>query len=276
MVNTMKADLRFHADLRDFLDKPARSSGRVAHFFNAQGSVKDAIESHGIPHTEVARIVVDRRSVDFTYQVADGDRIDVYSVSELLDVAPTKTLCPPAPNPVRFVLDGHLRRLSHYLRLIGFDTVCEGAWNDDDLVSIQAREDRILLTRDVGLLKRSAVVRGAYIRATDPHQQLVEVVRRFHLARRLDPFTRCLECNGVLSAVDKDEVAGNLPPRTRELFDDYVMCPACRRVYWQGSHFARLTHIVQAARDADQAAAASSLHPLAERDHDDNDAGREL
>jgi len=250
MVNTMKADLRFHADLKNFLDKPARSSGRVTHFFNAPGSVKDAIESHGIPHTEVARILVDRRSVGFSYQVIDGDQIDVYSVSELLDVDPAGTLCPAAPNPVRFVLDGHLRRLSHYLRLIGFDTVCEAGWNDDDLVSIQTREDRILLTRDVGLLKRSAVVRGSYIRATDPHRQLVEVVRRFHLARRLDPFTRCLECNGVLSVVDKDEVAGNLPPKTRELFDDYVMCPGCRRVYWRGSHFARLTRIVQAARDA--------------------------
>jgi len=254
MVNTMKADLCFHADLKDFLDKPARSSGRVTHFFNAPGSVKDAIESHGIPHTEVARIEVDQRSVDFRYQVADGDQIDVYSVSELLDVAPTRTprtLSPATPNPVRFVLDGHLRRLSHYLRLIGFDTICEAAWNDDDLVSIQTREDRILLTRDVGLLKRSAVVRGSYIRATDPHQQLVEVVRRFHLARRLDPFTRCLECNGVLSAIDKDEVVDNLPPRTRELFDDYVMCAACRRVYWRGSHFAKLTRIVQAARNAD-------------------------
>ena len=186
MVITMKADMRFHADLKDFLDKPARSSGRVMHFFNAPGSVKDAIESHGIPHTEVARIVVDRRSVGFTYQLTDGDQIDVYSVSELLDVDPTRTLCPAAPNPVRFVLDGHLRRLSHYLRLIGFDTICEAAWNDDDLVSIQTREDRILLTRDVGLLKRSAVVRGSYVRATDPRHQLIEVVRRFHLARQLE------------------------------------------------------------------------------------------
>ncbi len=250
----MKADLRFYAWLGDFLDMPQRPSGRVAHRFRTPGSVKDAIESHGVPHTEVALIVVDGESVDFSHQVMDGNRVAIYPAFEKIDTAALPRLRPASPRPVRFVLDGHLRRLSHYLRLVGFDTICETAWSDDDLISMADQESRILLTRNIGLLKRSAVVHGAYVRATEPLRQLDEILHRFHVTGELAPFTRCLECNGVLEPVDKSEVTDSLPPKTRELFDDYVRCPRCRRVYWQGSHFDKLTRIVETATRAEQAA----------------------
>lgn len=246
----MQADLRFYAELKDFLDTAARGSGRVTHGFDDPASVKDVIESHGVPHTEVDLILANGRSVDFSYRLADGDRISVYPVFEALDISPIVRVRPEPLRSVRFVVDVHLSKLARHLRLVGFDTVCVPGCSDHDLVAIATREHRILLTRDVGLLKHSAVTHGCYVRAIDPLQQLVDVVERFQLGGAFEPFTRCLECNGVLEAVDKATIARRLPPRTRALFDDYSRCPGCERVYWQGSHVAALSRVVETAQRA--------------------------
>ena len=73
------------------------------------------------------------------------------------------------PKPLRdprFVLDVHLGRLAAYLRMLGFDTLYQNRCADDCLAEVARNERRILLTRDVGLLKRGSVTHGYYLRAT--------------------------------------------------------------------------------------------------------------
>jgi uncharacterized protein with PIN domain len=245
----MRAELRFYAELKDLLTA-GRRSGVVIRTFSVPGSVKDAIEACGVPHTEVDLILANGESVDFSYRVADGDRISVYPVFEAFDISPVLRVRPQALRRVRFVLDGDLSRLAGYLRLLGFDSLCEDAWSDHDLVAISTTEHRILLTRDVGLLKHGSITHGHYVRATDPREQLMETVRRFHLSDRISPFTRCLPCNGLLEPAEKADVAHRLPPATRRRFDEYWICSACERVYWRGAHYRQLNEIVEAARRA--------------------------
>ena len=73
----------------------------------------------------------------------------------------------PLPEP-RFVLDGHLGKLARYLRLLGFDAVCSAEWTDPELVELSRAQDRVLLTRDVGLLMHGVLTHGYYVRATEP------------------------------------------------------------------------------------------------------------
>jgi uncharacterized protein with PIN domain len=75
----------------------------------------------------------------------------------------------------------------------------------------------------------------------------VEVLRRFG-PLDLAPFSRCLCCNGVLDEVPKSAVDAALLPRTRQHYDSFQRCSACRRVYWKGSHWKRLKHGLDAAR----------------------------
>jgi uncharacterized protein with PIN domain len=246
----MQAVLRFYAELKDFLAAD-RCSGTVTHIFDVPGSVKDVIEACGVPHTEVDLILANGESVDFSYRVADGDRISVYPLFEAFDVSSVVRVRPLALRDVRFVLDGHLGRLARYLRLLGFDTLCGSVWSDHELVVISTGQHRILLTRDVGLLKHGAVTHGYYVRATDPRRQLIEIVRRFHLADHIAPFTRCMECNGSLEPAEKADIAGRLPPTTRDHFDEYRTCTTCERIFWRGSHYRRLNEIVEEARQAD-------------------------
>jgi uncharacterized protein with PIN domain len=243
----VRVELRFYAELKDLL-APGHESGELARTFDVPGSVKDVIESCGVPHTEVDLILVNGESVDFGHRLADGDRISVYPVFEAFDISPALRVRPSPLRDIRFVLDGHLGRLSGYLRLLGFDVLYDNTWSDHELAAVSSAEQRILLTRDVGLLKHGSVTHGYLVRAVDPREQLVEVVRRFHLSGQLAPFTRCMPCNGLLEPVEKAEVVGRLQPGTGDRFDEYWICTDCERLYWRGSHHERLERIVEEAR----------------------------
>ncbi len=240
--------LRFYAELNDLLPRHLRWT-TITRVFDVPGSVKDLIESCGVPHTEVDLVLVDGRSVDFSYRVADGDRVSVFPVFESFDIGPIVRVRPEPLRVTRFVADTHLGRLARFLRLVGLDTVYGRDLDDHELVRISTTEHRILLTRDVGLLKHRSVTHGHLVRSTDPDEQLVEVVRRFHLTRSLAPFTRCTACNGLLAPGDGDS-SDRLPPRTRSWVDEYQECTSCAKLYWRGTHHRRLTEIVDAARNA--------------------------
>ena len=243
----MRAELRFYAELRDFL-APDLRSGNVIHLSRTAGSVKDVIESCGVPHTEVEVILANGESVDFGYRVADGDRISVYPVFESLDVSPLVRVRPRPLRDMRFVLDVHLGKLARRLRLLGFDSRYANDASDDLLVEVSVTDRRILLTRDLALLKRRAVTHGYFVRSTAARDQVREVVRRFQLVTSIDPFTRCLACNGSLERVAMAEVADRMHPMTRLPYDSYRRCTACHKPYWHGAHHRQLERLVAEAR----------------------------
>jgi uncharacterized protein with PIN domain len=202
------------------------------------------IEALGVPHTEVDLILVNSRSVDFSYLVQNGDRISVYPVFETFDITPLVRLRPHPLRETRFVLDVHLGRLTTYLRMLGFDALYRNDYADEELARISSSEGRILLTRDRGLLKRSIVTHGYCLRTTNPRQQLIEVLRRFDLFASVKPFQRCLHCNGLLQPVDKTAISQRLLPKTRQYYDEFHCCRVCDRIYWKGSHYQRMQQFV--------------------------------
>ncbi len=245
-TNVALARFRFYAELNDFLP-PERRFREFTREFLDIATVKDHIESFGVPHTEVDLILVNGQPEDFAYRVQDGDRVSVYPVFEAFDIAGLTRLRPEPLREPRFVLDIHLGRLAAYLRMIGFNTLYRNCSTDEQLARISRDEQRILLTRDVGLLKRGAVTHGYFVRETQARRQLAEIVRRFDLARLMRPFSRCLRCNGVLEDAAKEAILDQLPPRAAELYDEFRRCPACHGVYWKGGHFKRMQKLVEAA-----------------------------
>lgn len=244
-----QASFRFYAELNDFL--PAERRGvAFGHAFAGTPSVKDVVEALGVPHTEIDLVLADGESVGFGWRLRDGARVSVYPVFEAIDVAQvTRVRAEPLREP-RFVLDGHLGRLARHLRMLGFDTAWDAEADDAALAATSARERRVLLTRDRGLLKRGAVTHGYCVRASDPRLQLTEVVRRLDLVRSIAPFTRCIRCNGQLQPVEKAEVADRLPPLVRERHESFRRCRGCGRIYWAGTHHERMAKVVAALREA--------------------------
>lgn len=237
---------RFYAELNDFLPRRRRHV-TFEHAIAPRTAVKDVVESLGVPHTEIDLILANGDSVDFSYQVRERDRISVYPVFEGIDIAPLTRLRPEPLRDVRFVLDGHLGQLAGYLRLAGFDALYRRDFRDDELALVSAREHRILLTRDQGLLKRRSVSHGFWVRETDPRRQFVDLLRRFDLTRAVRRFTRCLRCNEPLIEASREVVRDRLPPRVGEQRMEFQVCPACARVYWKGSHYDAMQHFLDAA-----------------------------
>lgn len=239
-----RATFRFYEELNDFLPEASRKRDVEIEIDRAR-SVKDAIESAGVPHPEVDLVVVDGRSVGFTHVLRGGERVAVYPMFESLDVAPLVRLRERPLRDPRFVADGHLGKLARHLRMAGFDTLWGADWDDDLIVERSLRERRAILTRDKAMLRRSEVERGYFVRAVASEAQLAEVVGRFQLEGAMSPFTRCRECNVPLEEVSRAAVLDRLPEKVRELYERFKRCPGCDRVYWEGTHFTRMRGVLQ-------------------------------
>jgi uncharacterized protein len=245
------AEFRFYAELNDFLP-PGRRYAGFDYSVAGTRSVKDAIEAIGVPHTEVDLILVDGLSVGFERVLRGGERVAVYPVFELLEIAPLQHLRPQPLREPRFVLDVHLGKLARHLRMAGFDCLYRNDYRDSELITASVAEHRIILTRDKGLLKQRLVTHGYFVRRSNSEEQLCEVVRVLQLQARLRPFTRCRECNTELRDVPKAGVLERLPDKVRGSYARFQLCPGCDRIYWEGTHYERLRRLLDRAelRDA--------------------------
>lgn len=230
------AIIRFYEELNDFLGKSKRKVDFTVKT-NPGQTVKDIIESENVPHTEVDLILVNSNSVDFSYQVKEDDRISVFPVFESIDIKNATKLRPLPLRNTSFILDVHLGKLARYLRIGGFDTLYSNSYEDSEIAEIAAGETRIVLTRDKGLLKRSIIKRGYWIRSQKVIRQYQEVLKRFDLTGSVSMFSRCPSCNGELKKTEKKDVIEHLPKNTAIYFNNFKICSDCGKIYWKGSHY---------------------------------------
>ena len=228
--------IRFYEELNDFLPNN-RKKHSFQHHFKNNPTIKDIIESLGVPHCEVDLILVNGQSIDFSYQPINDDNVSVYPQFETFDISPLIRLREKPLRVSRFITDVNLGKLAKYLRLLGFDTLYRNNYRDNEIVEIAEKEKRIILTRDTGLLKRKQVLRGYFVRSTNPKNQIKEVIHRFDLQNNICSFTRCLKCNGLIIEINKIDIAGNLRPNTKKYFSKFFQCSVCKKIYWQGSHY---------------------------------------
>ncbi|MFB9557440.1 Mut7-C RNAse domain-containing protein [Streptomyces roseoviridis] len=232
-MNGPEIQISFAPGLRLFV--PAeRRAGRTSVATDGVSSLGHVVESLGVPLTEAGRLLVDGRPVDPSHVPSAGETVEVEAV-----VRPQ-----PVPGaPLRFLLDVHLGTLARRLRLLGVDAAYESEdIGDPALAALSAKERRVMLSRDRGLLRRRELWAGAYVYSDRPEEQLRDVLERF--APPLAPWTRCTACNGRLADADKDAVREQLEKGTENTYDVFARCTDCARVYWRGAHHARLEAIV--------------------------------
>jgi uncharacterized protein len=222
--------------LRFFLPAGRRSS-EVQLPVDGTSTVGHLLAAMGVPKTEVGDVTVNGRRVGVGYRPRLGDQVSVHPVA----------LPQPAPtSPPRFVLDVHLGTLARRMRLLGVDTAYDRGADDQALLETSLTEQRVLLTRDRGLLHRRALRWGAHVNSQEPDTQLREVLKRF--LPPLHPWTRCPACNGRLADAPKSDVLAHLLAGTQRCFDTFRRCQACGQIYWRGAHANRLQAIVEAAK----------------------------
>ena len=190
-------------------------------------SVKDVLESLGLPHCEVGAVTAD-----------DPAGVAV-ALSEVIAAPRTLVVAPARPRHLadaRFLCDQHLGKLARLLRMVGFDTAWERTWLEPEVARRALNEGRVVLSRGRQLLKRKSLDRALLIRSDRPDDQLGEVLTRFRLAGDIRLPGRCSHCNGELVPVAKADVDARIPPLTRRWLDAYHVCRHCDQLYWEGTH----------------------------------------
>ncbi|MER5867477.1 Mut7-C RNAse domain-containing protein [Kitasatospora sp. NPDC002040] len=213
-----------------------RREGRTAVLTDGSSTLGHVVESLGVPLTEVGSLLTDDRVLTAGHVPVDGEQISVGAVVRPQQLA----------GPARFLLDVHLGTLARRLRLLGIDAAYESVdIGDPALAKRSAAEQRVLLSRDRGLLHRRELWAGAYVYSHRPADQLRDVLSRF--APPLAPWTRCTACNGVLHEADKTEILAQIEDGTERAYDVFAKCGDCGQVYWRGAHHSQLSEIVAAA-----------------------------
>ena len=150
---------------------------------------------------------------------------------------------------VKFIADNNVGKLARWLRLIGYDTLLFKQKDDGQMIKTALSEDRVILTKDTQFMKRRLVINGRLktilIKQDDPKLQVQEVVKTLNLNYHFKPFSLCLECNQALIARDKEEVQNLVPAHVFETQTQYTKCPACHRIYWQGTHWQAMVKKLQ-------------------------------
>ncbi|ELS56058.1 Mut7-C RNAse domain-containing protein [Streptomyces viridochromogenes] len=235
-MNGPEIHVEFAPELSLFLPN-GRRAGASAVTTDGVSTLGHVVESLGVPLTEVGALVVDGREVPVSHVPSAGESVSVRPVERPQRV-------PGAP--LRFLLDVHLGTLARRLRLLGVDTAYESTdIGDPALAARSAAEQRVMLSRDRGLLRRRELWAGAFVYSTRPDEQLRDVLDRFR--PELRPWTRCTACNGLLKEASKEEVADQLEGGTQRTYDVFARCTECGRAYWKGAHHEQLVAIVERA-----------------------------
>jgi uncharacterized protein len=239
-----KATFRFYEELNDFLP-PQKRKVPFSVEFRGNPSIKDIMESLGVPHTEADLILSNGESVPFSYHVKDGDTISVYPEFESLNIASVTRLNKKPLREIKFIADVNLGKLAKYLRLLGFDCLYNKEYTASEIIETAETQKCIILTRAASLLKNKKISRGYWIRSQYPQEQTREVIRRFDISADMKPFSRCLICNGIITEIEKENVINELEPETIKNYYEFSRCSSCKKIYWKGSHTIKLQTFIQ-------------------------------
>ncbi len=149
---------------------------------------------------------------------------------------------------LRFFCDAGLGGLARWLRAAGYEARWEAGIDDDVLLREAAMNAETVLTTDSMLMERR-VVRDRIVPALwlpptlDIPSQLQTVFRELGLSA-LAP--RCMSCGGPLRPGDKTALRERIPPRTYRWLDEYFVCSRCGKLFWHGTHWARIAGTLDA------------------------------
>ncbi len=231
----MEIRVRFYEELNDYLPPQNRKKDFELRI-NAGCSLKQLLESCGLPCAKVDLILVNSVPETLGYTLKDGDRISVYPVFERMDISSLNRLRNTPLRRLKFICDVHLGKLAKYLRMLGFDTLYENDYTRSRILELSGRQERIILTRNQRLLQNKKVSRGFLIRQEDPWLQAKAVVAAFDLRNTASPLSRCLECNGLIVKIPGDAVQDRIEAGLLTRYDVFFECDKCKKIYWKGSH----------------------------------------
>ena len=144
-------------------------------------------------------------------------------------------------NYPRFIVDCMLGNIAKKLRIMGFDTEFWLDANDDFLINKCMNEQKLLVTRDMGLyLKISKMGKKCLLlHDNDEVKDLVFILENCGI-KYVEPVpnvnTRCTICNGILIKLNKTLASNPIPEKVYKSILTIYKCSKCSKIYWDGTH----------------------------------------
>lgn len=157
-----------------------------------------------------------------------------------------------ANGELRFACDAMLGGLARWLRAAGYDAAWRMGIHDRELIDLCRGENRLLLSSDTGIF-RVRLIRDGQVPALFIPQGLSKVEQLGFVLRKLalpvrEP--RCMACGSDLLPVAKDQLKDRVPPRSFAWQDRFWQCSRCGHIFWQGTHWQRITRQIQLIEDS--------------------------
>ncbi|MCD6561598.1 MAG: Mut7-C ubiquitin/RNAse domain-containing protein, partial [Deltaproteobacteria bacterium] len=238
------AHFRFYEELNDFLPEQRKKTDFEAGFKDKR-TIKDMIESIGVPHPEIDLILVNGKSVNFDYILRDKDRVSVYPTFESINIADVTRLKKRPLKKSRFIADINLRDIVRYMRAMGLDLYFDPSLPPRGIIEISKKEKRIILTKSKKLLKFKDVTHGIFLRPGSTEEQIRYVIDYLDIRMDVRPFSRCLGCNNLLENIQKQKIKDRIPPKTMAFCNKYSYCRRCDKIYWEGTHVFRMKKVIE-------------------------------
>ncbi|MEM1526059.1 MAG: Mut7-C RNAse domain-containing protein [Ignisphaera sp.] len=156
------------------------------------------------------------------------------------------------PSYPKFIADAMLGHVVRWLRLLGYDTTYYRIIEDWKLIRIAKEEDRILLTRDLGLYRRARKQNIKALFIEDPDVVKVLAILSLKYSIRLDfdkNDSRCTQCNSLLRyTTSLIDISHKVSKDIALKYNEFWICPSCGKVYWQGNHWKTIFEVLEKAK----------------------------
>jgi len=150
----------------------------------------------------------------------------------------------PHKSDILFFVDAMLGNVARKLRLLGYDSKYFADITDEKLINTAKEEDRIIISRDESLVKKSQKIgmKPIFITKDDEIEQFYEILDHVDLdVFQIDGNTaRCPKCNSTTEHVDKISIKDMVPKNVYDKNEKFWKCKSCNKLYWEGTHIRNL------------------------------------
>jgi len=147
-----------------------------------------------------------------------------------------------------FFVDAMLGNIARKLRLSGYDSKYFADIDDDKLIDSAKKENRIVVSSDEELIKKTKKfgMKSIYVTKKEEIEQFFEIISSINLERIQinGSVARCPKCNSLTELVDKNSIKEKISQRVIKLNDKFWRCKSCNQIYWEGTHIKNLQNFV--------------------------------
>ncbi|MGA2680305.1 MAG: Mut7-C RNAse domain-containing protein [Candidatus Bathyarchaeia archaeon] len=152
---------------------------------------------------------------------------------------------------MKFLADSMLGKLARWQRMLGQDVTYNVQLNDNEILDLAKKENRVVLTKDLELYRRAAAtgVDAFFVEGKSESERLAEVAERYGLTLAIDmEKSNCPVCNTKLKDTPKEQLSDELKKNTFTYYEKFWKCPNCGQIYWQGAHWKQISNTLGEAR----------------------------